>query len=109
MTQTIQLKRTLTPNNPPGSLALGELSLGLGDVPIRMYAGTPTGVRQLFAGQAIEDAPSDAVYGRSNGEWVQVPIIAPVAPVNPPPGALWCNSSTMLFYIFFNDQWVGIR
>ena len=50
MAQTIQLRRTTTLNNPPSSLANGELAAGLTDNPVRLWIGTPTGVRELFTG-----------------------------------------------------------
>lgn len=50
MVQTIKIRRTLTPNNPPanGALSEGELQLGLGDNPIRLWVGTASGPQQLL-------------------------------------------------------------
>lgn len=105
---TIRVKRTTVANRAPDSLALGELALGFGDVPIKMWAGTPTGVQQLFAGEAVEDAEDDTVYGRCNGDWVPVPFVGPAPPVDPAPNMLWCDSTMMLLFVYFNGQWVEI-
>jgi len=112
MAQVIKIKRTTDPNKPPAALAEGELAAGLADYPIRMWIGTPTGVQELFAGTAIEDAPDDAVYGRSDGEWVQVPIVSATLPTNPAPNSLWFNATDGQLYLWFDDgdseQWIAL-
>jgi hypothetical protein len=112
MAQTIKIRRTLTPDTPPTSLEHGELAAGLADVPIRMWIGTPTGVKELFAGTAVEDAPNDAVYGRCNGEWEQVPIVSATAPANPAPNSLWWDTVSGRLFLWYNDgtslQWVAM-
>jgi len=50
MNQTIKLKTTTTPNNPPATLAVGEIAIGIMDVPKKAWIGTPTGVEELLAG-----------------------------------------------------------
>lgn len=108
MAQVIKLKRTTTPDNPPLSLAEGELAAGLADVPIRMWIGTPSGVQELFAGTAVEDAEDDAVYGRSNGDWVKVPIVSLTAPDDPPPYSLWWNATNQTLHLWGVDQWIPL-
>jgi hypothetical protein len=78
---------------------------------------TPGGVKLInISGEAVEDAPSDAVYGRSDGDWVQVApfIISPTAPADPAPNQLWWDSSSGpgggRLFVWFDDgtstQWV---
>jgi hypothetical protein len=41
---TLQLKRTTTADNPPATLAEGELAIGLADTPPSLYVGNGTAV-----------------------------------------------------------------
>src|SRR5215469_18752626 len=104
----VQLKRTTDPDKPPTSLQQGEVAFGLTDRPIRAWIGTPSGVEELFAGTAIEDADDDAVYGRCNGNWVKQPVVASgPPPASPPaPGALWWDSDGAQLYVWTGAEWV---
>src|SRR5262245_25641479 len=75
MAQVIKIKRNgASANAVPTTLAEGELAAALAADPVRMWIGTPGGVKELFPG--IDDAPSDAVYGRSDGNWLRVVLMA---------------------------------
>jgi hypothetical protein len=108
MTQTVLIKRSVVANNSPPTLAVGELAANVADDPIKIWIGTPLGPKRLFEAEAIEDAPDDAVYGRRDGEWVQVPIIAAGPPIDPAPRSMWWDSSSGALYIFRDDVWVGL-
>jgi len=108
LTQVIKLKRTTDSDKPPATLAEGETAWGLNDRPVRGWIGTPSGVEELFVGTAVEDAEDDAVYGRSNGDWVHVPIVASSAPANPPPFSLWWNSTTNELSLRSGSAWVKL-
>lgn len=112
MAQIIRIKRSQTPNSVPSALALGELAANVADDPIKMWIGTGTAVKELFAGAAVEDAEDDAVYGRCNGDWVQVPVVSNAAPADPPPNTLWWDSAhgrLFIWYVGFNSsQWVEV-
>jgi hypothetical protein len=78
-----------------------------------LWVGTPGGVKLInISGEAVEDAPSDAVYGRSDGDWVQVApfIISATAPADPAPNQLWWDSTSGRLFVWFDDgtstQWV---
>jgi hypothetical protein len=47
MARVFQFKRTLTVDKAPTALAEGEIALGLGIDPPKMWVGTPSGVREL--------------------------------------------------------------
>jgi len=47
--RTIQLRRTLVADREPDALADGEIALGLGNDPPRMWIGTPSGVVEFVA------------------------------------------------------------
>jgi hypothetical protein len=49
MIAPIHLKRTLTPDMEPEELAVGEVALGLGNDPVRIWIGTPDGVKEFTA------------------------------------------------------------
>src|ERR1700741_4862991 len=113
MAQIIRHKRTTTLNNPPATLQNGELAVGMNDNPPKLWVGTPAGVKLInISGEAVEDAPSDAVYGRSDGDWVQVApfIISATAPPDPAPNQLWWDSTSGRLFVWFDDgtspQWV---
>jgi len=112
MNQTIKIKRTIDPDKPPATLEDGELALGMNDVPPRMWAGCDGVVKELFAGTAIEDAEDDAVYGRSDGEWVPVPIVSATVPTDPAPSSFWFNTTDGSLYFLFDDgdsvQWIHV-
>src|SRR5215831_14876067 len=113
MAQIIKIRRNGTSATAvPTVLAEGELAAALAADPVRMWIGTPGGVKELFAGTAVEDAEDDAVYGRCNGEWVQQPIVSPTAPTDPPNNTLWWNSADGTMQVWYDDgdskQWVGI-
>ncbi|PWT94414.1 MAG: hypothetical protein C5B54_00060 [Acidobacteria bacterium] len=111
-TQTIKIKRTVDPDKPPATLQDGELAIGMNDVPPRMWAGCDGVVKELFAGTAVEDAEDDAVYGRSDGEWVPVPIVSATVPINPAPNSFWFNTTDGTLQFLYDDgdsvQWVMI-
>ena len=110
MTQVIKIKRNETSATAtPTALAEGELAAALAADPVRMWIGTPGGVKELFAGTAIEDAENDAVYGRCNGDWVKVPTLADAPPANPAPDALWWDTTSGRLFVWFNEQqWVEV-
>src|SRR5215831_19884254 len=104
MAQTIKIRRNgISATAVPAALAEGELAAALAADPVRMWIGTPTGVKELFAGTAVEDAPSDSVYGRSDGEWVKVPVVAAAAPTNPAPNTFWLDNTDGRLYLWFDD------
>src|SRR5215471_19743417 len=113
MAQIIKIKRNGTSATAtPTALAEGELAAALAADPVRMWIGTPGGVKELFAGTAVEDAPDDAVYGRSNGEWEPVPIVSATRPTDPAPNSLWWHSTDGMLYLWYDDgtseQWIGV-
>ena len=65
-------------------------------------------------GGGITDAPSDGkMYGRQSGAWAQVisqVVIQDTPPTGKPPGTLWWESDSGVFYVFYDDgntqQWV---
>src|SRR5262245_19516018 len=102
----VQLKRTTDADKPPATLREGELAFGLVDRPVRGWIGTPSGVEELFAGTAIEDADDDAVYGRSNGDWVKQPALVPNVPTPVAPGHLWWDQTSGQLFVWTGAQWV---
>src|SRR5215831_18791624 len=101
MAQTIKIRRNgISATAVPAALAEGELAAALAADPVRMWIGTPTGVKELFAGTAVEDAPDDAVYGRSNGDWVAVPVVSSTVPTDPAPNTLWFSTADGRLYLW---------
>lgn len=108
MAQVIKLHRTTTAGRVPTALNEGELAANIADEPIRMWIGTSSGVKELFAGAAVEDAEDDAVYGRCNGDWVEVPIVTDALPQDPSPNSLWFNAADGVLYLWYGEQWIGV-
>lgn len=122
MSQVIQLKRTPTPNNPPTSLALGEVAVGIANVPAKMWVGTSIGVQQMFnmhvayappAGAAAGDlwwnpATSRVLYfdGGSNW-WLLNSVETSATPPTPrPDGSLWRHADTNVLSMSYNQAGV---
>lgn len=88
MDQIIRLKRTITPNHPPTTLDHGELAAGLVDDPVKLWIGTPSGVKEIPLGGG------GAYVGTS-------------PPINPREGAFWFDDVGGQLYVFdAADQWV---
>jgi hypothetical protein len=102
MVEKIQIKRTPTPNNPPASLAPGELSVEMSN-PTRLWVGVPTTVdpagKKLLIDVDFINAAKAAV--------------AEEPPPDPVQGQFWYEQDTGILWIFYDDgntqQWVQVN
>src|SRR5262245_53009781 len=72
-------------------------------LPVWEWDGTKW--RPISTGTAIEDAPVDAVYGRSGDAWVQTPTYAPGPIVGTTPRQLWWNQSNDNLHLWIGSVW----
>jgi hypothetical protein len=52
MAQSIRIKRTIVPDNPPPALADGELAVELNSAVPRLWVGVPTGIDRPAHGKS---------------------------------------------------------
>jgi hypothetical protein len=95
MTQTIQSKRTLTPDLAPTGLAEGELSIELASATPKLWVGVPVAVDP--AGRRLLNPPGGVFVGDA-------------PPAAPTQGAMWWESDTGILWLWYVDadsaQWV---
>lgn len=68
MSLTLQIKRTTTADNPPTSLAEGELAVGLGDTPPSLYVGNGSAVVQINPEGTSDSAVTFAALAAATGD-----------------------------------------